>query len=364
MRKLRILILTCEGHLAGSTNSILYLSRGLVDRGHEVYLGVKEGCLLCGLLQHAGVTVIPMTFGGSYNKANMIEIRDAVAEHGIQLINAQSHSDRYSSMFARWKYRLPVKVVHTRRQPPLSSGGILHSWFYTFGTDKMVAVSHHLRRILLRKGYPQGHVVAIPNGIPKGRFSEVDPEQTLCFRDRFQITGDDTIVGCVSRPKRQEQLIKAIPRLSPNVRVLLAGVKPGRYDDVAERLGVRNRIIYAGLVPIKDVLSLYPLFSAAVLPSISDGFGLVLLEAMALGVPVAATRAGGIPDVVRDGENGLLFNDGDINGIAACINTLLNDKNKREQFIARGRKTALEEYSIENTISGYEQLFHELIYGK
>jgi glycosyltransferase involved in cell wall biosynthesis len=85
---------------------------------------------------------------------------------------------------------------------------------------------------------------------------------------------------------------------------------------------------------------------------------------MALGVPVAATRAGGIPDVVRDGENGLLFEDGDIDAIAACINTLLNDKNKREQFIARGRKTALEEYSIENTISGYEQLFQELIYGK
>ena len=81
-------------------------------------------------------------------------------------------------------------------------------------------------------------------------------------------------------------------------------------------------------------------------------------------IAYAATRAGGIPDVVRDGENGMLFNDGDIDGIAACLNTLLNDKTKREQLIARGRITAFEEYSIENTISGYEQLFHELIYGK
>ncbi|HNI45866.1 MAG TPA: glycosyltransferase, partial [Chitinophagales bacterium] len=131
---MNILIITYQGDVAGSTYSISYLAKGLSERGHHICVACRRESLLYRLLTDTAVVLIPMTFRSKWDSLAMQKIRDIVIQHHIQIINAQSSKDRYLSIFAKWRYRLPVAIVHTRRQKPESMGGYLQRQFYVHNT--------------------------------------------------------------------------------------------------------------------------------------------------------------------------------------------------------------------------------------
>jgi glycosyltransferase involved in cell wall biosynthesis len=120
-------------------------------------------------------------------------------------------------------------------------------------------------------------------------------------------------------------------------------------------------VFFEGEVNSADVLSYYPIFSIKVLASNMEGLSQSLLEAMALGIPVIATNAAGNPDLVQHELNGLLFGDGDIEALSAAIIRLKSDPNFAKILRNQGKKTALETFSLQNTILGYEEYFHQLL---
>jgi glycosyltransferase involved in cell wall biosynthesis len=360
----RILFTTYQGHREGSTNSIAFLADGLARRGHEVFVGCPGDRPLARLLDGSPARHLPMSFTGKFNLATMRRIRDAVRTHRIQIVNAQASVDRYATILARWLYRLPCRLVHTRRQRPLSIGGPLQNRFYVHGTDRIVVISHSLKELFVRKGIPASHMHVIHNGTPPERYRPVDPATVEALRARFGLRETDRVIGCVSRLKSQDQLVRALPLLAdPDVKVLFAGIAPGSFDELARELGVAERLLYAGLVDGREVLDYYGLFDASVLASTMEGFGLVLLEAMAYDVPVVATAAQGIVDVVRDGENGLLFADGDIEALAKGLRRVLTDESLRTRLRRNGRRSAFEEFTLERTVDGYEAFFTSLLEG-
>jgi N-acetyl-alpha-D-glucosaminyl L-malate synthase BshA len=149
------------------------------------------------------------------------------------------------------------------------------------------------------------------------------------------------------------------------VKLLMCGDGPERADAecLAWRLGVEDAVIFAGKQPqaqIRDYLSIADLF---VLPSQSESFGLVALEAMACEVPVIATRVGGIPEVVLEGETGYLFPVGDVNHMAEAALRLLQDEDKCLAFGKRGREIALANFTTDRIIPQYERLYETLISG-
>jgi glycosyltransferase involved in cell wall biosynthesis len=103
------------------------------------------------------------------------------------------------------------------------------------------------------------------------------------------------------------------------------------------------------------------LLTVNILPSTTDGFGLVLIEAMACGVPVIGTDFGGISDVIQNEISGLLFKDEDHAGLANAIERCINDATLRERLITNGKKRAFEDFAIERTIENYEKFFQRLI---
>ncbi|MGB5978013.1 MAG: glycosyltransferase, partial [Cyclobacteriaceae bacterium] len=113
--------------------------------------------------------------------------------------------------------------------------------------------------------------------------------------------------------------------------------------------------------PADKVLSYYPLFTLNVLPSTIEGLSQSLLEAMAMGVPVIATRAAGNPDLIQHEVNGLMFEHGNISELARQLKRVMSNEGLRQNLIENGRRTALEEFSIDNTISRYETFFQDLI---
>jgi len=355
-----ILLITYQGDVAGSTNSIAYLAEGLAKKGHTVVVGLRQQSLLFSMLEGSNVIRVPMQFRSRLDMKNIRQIRDVVRKYDIQLINAQSSLDRYTTIFARWLYNLPVRLVHTRRQPPKSIGG-LQNLFYTLGTDRFVVISNELKKIFIEKGFKSKHLHVIHNGIPQGRYDEWSMSKVGDLRKKYKIKPGDIVIGSVARLKQHRQILEAVKKIdNPAIKVVFAGIKAEDLDTD----GMKNQISFAGTVGKEEVLSYYRLFDLNILASVSDGFGLVLLEAMAMECPVIATDFGGIKDVVRHGENGLLFADGDIDRLANNITQIINDKELRNRLVENGLKTAFEEFTMENTIQKYETFFSDLINDK
>ncbi len=360
--KLRILFLTYQGDMAGSTNSIAYLARGLAERGHHVSIGIRKESLLWKLLEGTKVNRVAMTFKGKFDFANWKQIRDVVREQKIQLINPQSSHDRYTSIFANWRYKLGVKIVHTRRQMPMSLGGPLQLYLYNKKTDGVVAVGGEVKKGLVKLGIRDSHIKVIHNGTPKEKYEDLDSDYIAALRARFEISADDFVMGCVSRPKNQEQIFEALKLIDRPVKAIFCGLKKEEpfVSHMAE-FKTDHKIYFEGDIPGDKVLNYFKVFDIKILASTMEGLSQSLLEAMALGVPVTATAFAGNLDLIRDGKNGLFFNDGDIEKIASNIERLRDDKVLRESLKAQGLITAYETYSIENTISHYEAYFAGLI---
>lgn len=360
---MNILLLTYQGDMAGSTNSIFYLAKGMSERGHLVVAGIRKESLLYSMLENGAPKVIlaSMTFGGKLDKTNMRQIKDVVEKYNIQIVNAQSSRDRYTAIFANWWFGLKTIVLHTRRQRPMSMGGYLQRLLYVKGTKSIITVSHQLKETFIRMGYPADHLKVIFNGLPNQHFQSVDDNKVAELRSKYDIREGDVVIGCVSRMKEQAQIIAALPLLPENGKVLFVGIDEGSLDVLAKQHKVKQQIIYAGKVDPSEALNYYKLFSVNILPSTMDGFGLTLIEAMALGVPVVATRSVGIIDVLDNQKNGLWFEDGNIKELADKILVVLQDESRRNELIQNGYKAAYETFSLERTLDNYEAFFQEMI---
>jgi glycosyltransferase involved in cell wall biosynthesis len=357
---MNVLLLTYQGDLAGSTLSITYLAKGLALRGHNVYVGCRKESLLSSYFHDHEVSVIPMTFRSKTDWKNAKQIRDICRRFKIDIINAQSSLDRYTSIMAKKLLGVPAKLVFTRRQVSKSIGGP-QSWLYQWGSDKIVAVSEGIRESLENDGISPGHIAVIRNGTPPEKYQMVDRRKTEELRSSFGITAGDFVLGCVSRLKKQRQILEALAYLRQPVTAVFVGIESIPGFDVSALESSGHKVYFAGEMPASDVLPYYGLFDVNVLASMSEGISQSLLEAMYLKVPVIATAAAGNLDLIDDGRNGLLFRDGDVKTLARLIEQIRDNDPLHELLVKEGYQTASVDLSMEHTLDGYEKLFGGLL---
>jgi glycosyltransferase involved in cell wall biosynthesis len=205
---------------------------------------------------------------------------------------------------------------------------------------RLVAVSEDTKRAYERQGYPQGRIEVVYNGVapqPNGALPHNDPP----------------VIGEIARlcdVKGQRELIRALAEI-PSARLVLAGrdlEQGGAYqaelEREAERLGVRERVEFGFR---DDVHALLEELDVVALPSWTEGLPLVLLEAMAAGRPVVATPVGGTPEVVSDGETGLLVPPRDPEALAAALRRVLEDRGLAERLAAAGRRRVDERFTLD-----------------
>lgn len=175
-------------------------------------------------------------------------------------------------------------------------------------------------------------------------------------------------VARVSRWKRHDLAISAfeeVARLDPKVRLVCVGAKdrlePEWWDSLQERTGkspFSNRIHWIGHVD--DVRPWYRAASILVLASANEPFGRVLVEAMACGVPVVATRSGGVPEIVSDRQDGFLVSPGNVKEMAYAMEKILKDRALRKQFAQSAQKRA-EAFSLSAHVENMVQIFEDTI---
>jgi L-malate glycosyltransferase len=229
-------------------------------------------------------------------------------------------------------------------------------------SDAVTAVSRSLEQATREKLGVRKAIAVVPNFIDPGRYERL--RGTLCAR-RWAREGELLLVHISNfRPvKRVQDVVEVFHRLrgSYPVRLLMVGDGPERprIEQRCREHGSCGEITFIGSLPlVEEVLVGADLL---LLPSESESFGLVALEALSCEVPVIATRVGGLPEVVADGECGFLLPVGDVEGMAAAAARLLNDPAPRQRFGAAGRVRAVERFSIATVLGRYREVYEQTL---
>src|SRR2546426_2111887 len=183
-------------------------------------------------------------------------------------------------------------------------------------------------------------------------------------------SGPVLFVGRLVERKGVAHLIEAIARLGPlGPRLEVVGDGPERpgLEGLAQRLGVANRVVFRGKIPPDELQASYARAAVCVLPSVLDargdteGLGVVLLEAMNHGTPVIASRVGGIPDIVEDGEAGLLVPPGDADALAAAVRRVRDDLALARRLGEAGRRRLRERFSWRAIVQRWLDVYTGLV---
>ncbi len=235
-------------------------------------------------------------------------------------------------------------------------------------TTALVAVSPQVRNDLVALGVaPPERFVVIRLGIELDERVAPGEDGRLESRRYLGIPGDRFTVGWIGRMtgvKRTDDVLVAFKRLRDGgVDACLCMVGDGPERELLERraheLGVMRDTLFVGYQ--EDVAPFYAAFDALVLPSGNEGTPVSAIEALAAGRPVVATRVGGVPDVVREGEDGFLVDAGDTKQLAERLAELARDPALRERLGEQGRARVLPRYAVERLVDDVDRLYRSLL---
>ncbi|TGE33929.1 glycosyltransferase [Desulfosporosinus sp. Sb-LF] len=367
MKTHRILHIIGGGEIGGAEQHVLSLLKGLNRTHFAPHLICLTHGPFAGLaLDHQIPTqTFPMRF--PLDLSPLPSLIRWTRQQGITLIHTHgSRANLLGRLSAKWMGIPCLSTVHSSLAHDYSS-----TWSarMALGLDRLtlpltsgiIAVSEYLaEEVALRGGR---NIDTIYNG--QNRLLIKDPHSARQhFREQWGIPTEALVLGTIGRlhpTKGQTYLIKAAMRMRltfPSLHLLLIGEGPLHQDLELEL--ERNSIPYTLTGYLSNAYEALPAMDLFVLPSISEGMGLVLLEAMQAGVPIVASAVGGIPEVVRSGKDGLLVPPRDVTGFSEACTSILKNPDLSKSLVRSGQ-SRWSMFSIENMILKTEQVYTRLL---
>jgi glycosyltransferase involved in cell wall biosynthesis len=350
---------------------VLSAARGLTARGHRVTIAAEGGTLAPDAAAvGAEHWPVPLRTKADISwrvlrAARALSRRLRVAP--VDVLHAHTRTAQVAGQWLARRHRLPfVTTWHGFFRPNLGRR------LWPCMGDRMIAVSEAVRRHLEEVfRVPAERIRLIHNGVDVARFAEApDPAQVAALRARCGLPPGGAVIGAIGRlasggVKGLDLVLAAaaqVRRQRPDLHVLLVGEGPRRafLEAEAGRQGLREVVHMPGTVQdVRVPLALMDVFVFA--SRWNEGFGLSLLEAMAAGRPVIASRTGAIPEIVEDGREGLLVPVEDPAAIAAAITRLLGDAGAAAAMGARGRRRVAEAFDEARAAEALEAVYLEVI---
>jgi L-malate glycosyltransferase len=358
---MRILQVCSAEAVGGGERHVIDLTRGLAERGHELHLAVRRGSPLPAALADLPVKSHALGLRNAADAASAYRLARLVERHGIDVLHA--HVARDYPVCGLAAKLSPVRFFITRHHfHPLKSSA-LYAWAVS-DASALVAVSESVRAELL-KAFPklQDRTVVIPNWVDArrvGSLSRAEAREAFGITRRFAVA----VVGQITPLKRQDLFLRAAARLAREDAefVIVGAALDGQGEAYERRLresaraaGLNVRVRFAGHVP--GVAARLAAFDVVAAPSVNEGFSLALVEAMASGCAVIASRAGGMAEIVEDGVTGLLVPPDDEAALAAALQRLLGDEPLRSRLGQAARASALVRFDREKVIDRIERLY-------
>lgn len=351
------------------------LALGLGRRGHEIHIISFATPFRLGAFQEnvfiheVEVASYPLFKYPPFALALATKMVDVAREYRLDLIH--SH---YAIPFAASAYLArqilasgSLRTVTTLHGTDITLVGLDKSFydvckFAMEQSDGLTAVSHYLRDKTIEEFQVQQEIRVIYNFVDTARYK---PDRQNCIRGHYAAPHEKILMHASNfRPvKRVADTVRLLARILPKVpaKLLLVGEGPERLfvQQLVRELKLTNHVLFLGQQDyLEKLLACVDLF---LLPSETESFGLVALEAHACGVPVIASRTGGIPEVVLDGETGFLVPVGEIGEMADRAERLLTDPDLHRRFSLNARRLAEEHFREDQIVPQYEELYADVL---
>jgi glycosyltransferase involved in cell wall biosynthesis len=386
-QRIKILRVIARLNMGGPALHVAYLTEGLRKRGYDTTL--VAGSLARGedsmafVADAHGVEIVRIDELGreiSPLRDLMATIRLArlIRKERPQILHTHTaKAGTVGRVAARLAgSRKPPIIVHTFHGHvlrgyfgPVSSlfFRLLERWLAR-GTTALVAVSPQVRDDLVALGVaPVERFVVVRLGIELDERVAPELNGRAETRRYLGISGDRFAVGWIGRMtpvKRTDDVLIAFKRLRDSgidAVLCMVGDGPDRVllEQRARELGVTRDMVFLGYQ--EDVAPFYAAFDALVLPSGNEGTPVTVIEALAAELPVVATRVGGVPDVVMDGEDGFLVEAGATDDLAERLGRLARDPELRARMGKKGRERVLPRYAVERLVDDVDELYRSLL---
>lgn len=361
---MNILYLTNHLNTGGISSYLLTLASGMRRKGHNVYLGSSGGDM-SPLFEREGVNCLrfPLSTKQEVSPAVLFSSLKAariVGRHKIDIVHSQTRTTQVAGTLAgAMTGAAHVTTTHGFFKPKLS-----RRLFPCWGC-RTIAVSDEVKEHLVKDFKVSGERIrVINNGIDIDRFSRCDRSRRGEFKAKFGL-GTGPVVGIIARlsdVKGHRYLIEALPKIIaivPAASLLIVGE-----GDIRKTLESRARVLgvsdYTIFIPsVADICEVLAVMDVFVLPSLQEGLGLALIEAMAAGIAVVGSDIGGIRSLIRHGYNGLLIKTRDPAGIFSAVIRLLCNPDERESLGRQAQEDARVRFPREKMIDQTQEVYEQ-----
>jgi glycosyltransferase involved in cell wall biosynthesis len=361
---MKIVIAESSTAMGGQELAVLLHAEGLRKRAHDVRLILEPGSSIFLKAVEQGLRVEPVGMSRARYPAAIVAFRNILTRERPALLHVNSSRDSWIGGLAARLVSPRVKVIRSRHISTPLNRTVMTRILYRRLMDFVIVTGSELTRrgLIERDGLEPDRVAAFPIGIDVDQFKPGRPDRDL--RHEFNLPKEQRLVGLISylrSYKGHEYFIEAAVRVlsqAKDVTFLIVGEGPeeARLRERIASLGLSSNVRMLGFRG--DLLNVFRSLDLFVIPSVEgDTIPQVLMQALAMGLPVVSTTVGSIPDVVQDGRTGFVVPPRDAGALAGRILVLLEDAALRAEMGRRGRALVEQEYSLSRMLDQLEEVY-------
>jgi glycosyltransferase involved in cell wall biosynthesis len=361
---------TIETGGPGGAESVMLALASRVDsrRFRSIALVPYEGWLSQSL-EAQGVPFVVAKSRAWYDFTLPNAMAQVIRRERVDLIHSHLPDQNFYSCLVGHMTRTK-KVVTYHGAPRLQGAGKLRSsiklWVVRSSADAVVVVSDYLKQVLIDSRFPADRIVRIHNGVDVDRFITSNSRR---LRGELQCRNGTKLIGMVANvreAKGYEYFVQAARKVAdsvPHTKFLAIGeIDPTigkRLQDLIGQLSLQDRFLLLGFR--QDVPSILSELDIFVLSSVSEGFSLATVEAMAASKPVVVTRSGGPQEIIEDGRTGILVPPADTDALAAEICELLRNPDRADDLALSARAKVRTTFSLDAMVRQYERVYDRVL---
>lgn len=357
---MKIMHIETGRHLYGGALQVCYLMEGLAQCGVENLLVCTVGSQIAQEVK-AYATVLEVPMRGDLDLLFPLRLLRLIRQHRPDVVHVHSRrgADLWGGLCASMAGvpSVVTRRVDNREWPPFAR--------FKYGSyDRVVSISEGIRQVLLAEGLAPDRVMCIHSVVRQEHY-QVSRNREW-FRQQFDVAADAPVIGVIAQliPRKGHRfLLEITQRLReqfPKIRILFFGQGPLR-QELEGFIAERNLSTVVTLAGFRDDMpKILPCLDLVVHPALMEGLGVSLLQAAAAGVPIVGARAGGIPEVVHDGVNGLLVEPGNTEQLLSAVSRVLAEQGLGPQFGAAGRDLVKRDFSVDTMVQRYQFIYDEI----
>ena len=365
--RIKVLHLITSLEVGGAQQGLLLgLPRFDPDRYEHVICSLMDRMRMAAQFRQAGIEVHSLGLSRKTDLAVTLRLRTLLKQLRPDILHTYLlHSNVLGRIVGRL-VGVPVIVSSERTIGQANRWGRLATRLTNPLTNAVEVNSETGARAIERDlGVPAGKIEVVRSGIDLDAFGGLSKRTEI--RSELGLTGDQHLVlyvGRLRRVKGVEHGIRAFASASvqhENMHMALAGEgeQLGYLRNLANELGISERISFLGVR--NDLPDLFSAADSVLMPSLNEGFPRTAIEAMAAGKPVIATRVGGTPEAIVEGETGILVPSADIDAMASALVKLVGDRGLQSRLGKAGRRRAEQNYPVDNYVARLDGLYRQLL---